>query len=119
MYHLVDDRFQPLPPNERGHFAIPRMGVELGIWEGRYLNLDLPWMRWWEPGGSLLPTGHELAEIEAGGPRAEAGRAEREAGRAERAPTSPRSSGPWASSRRREVAGRPDQLAGSTPTGFQ
>lgn len=32
------------------------MGVELGIWQGRYQNLELPWLRWWDNQGNLLQT---------------------------------------------------------------
>jgi Uma2 family endonuclease len=48
LYHLVNGRYRPLPPNERGHYPIEPMGVELGIWQGRYKNMDLPWLRWWD-----------------------------------------------------------------------
>ncbi len=91
MYHHVNGRFLPLPPNERGHFPIDVLGVELGIWEGHYQNFDLPWMRWWDADGVLLPTGFELAELEAERAAREAERADlaeriavREAERAER-----------------------------------
>ncbi len=36
--------------------------MELGIWQGSYLNVDLPWMRWWDAEGNLLLTGHEQAD---------------------------------------------------------
>jgi Uma2 family endonuclease len=77
MYHLVNNRFVPLPPNERGRFPIEGMGAEIGIWHGHYQNMILPWMRWWDADGTLLPTGHELAAFETN-------RAQREAERAER-----------------------------------
>ncbi len=35
------------------------MGVELGIWQGRYQNIELPWLRWWNNQGNLLHTGWE------------------------------------------------------------
>src|SRR5262249_37912305 len=38
MHHLVEGGFQLLPANERGHYAIPPLGVELGIWQGLYQN---------------------------------------------------------------------------------
>jgi hypothetical protein len=38
--------------------------VELGIWQGRYQNLELPWLRWWDAEGNLLLTGAERAERE-------------------------------------------------------
>lgn len=37
------------------------MGVELGIWQGQYQNLNLPWLRWWNSQGKLLLTGEERA----------------------------------------------------------
>jgi Uma2 family endonuclease len=62
VYHLVDGRYSPLTANERGHYTIPLMAVELGIWEGTYQNATLPWLRWWDADGNLLPTGEEKAE---------------------------------------------------------
>ena len=78
LFRLIDLKFQPVEPNERGHYPIEPLGVELGIWQGTYQNLDLPWLRWWNDEGQLLPTSEERAEREAE-------RAEREAERAERA----------------------------------
>jgi hypothetical protein len=54
------------------------MGVELGIWQGEYLNQDFPWLRWWDAAGNLLLAGDELA-------KRELLRAEQESLRAERA----------------------------------
>jgi hypothetical protein len=51
-----------LPPNDRGHYPIPPLGVELGIWQGRYKNVELPWLRWWDREGNLLLTGEERAD---------------------------------------------------------
>lgn len=51
-----------LPPNDRGHYPIPLLGVELGIWQGRYKNVELPWLRWWDREGNLLLTGEERAD---------------------------------------------------------
>jgi Uma2 family endonuclease len=59
MYQLVRGRYELLPANERGHYPIEAMGVELGIWQGRYQNLELPWLRWWDKQGNLLVTGWE------------------------------------------------------------
>jgi len=77
VYHLVEGRYQPMPPNERKHFPIPRLGIEIGIWRGEYKNMNLPWLRVWDAQGNLLPTPEERAEQEAQ-------RAEQEAQRAER-----------------------------------
>lgn len=64
LFQLVAGRFRSMPPNERGHFPIEAMGVELGIWQGWYLNQELPWLRFFDAAGNLLPTGHERAEAE-------------------------------------------------------
>lgn len=62
VYHLMEGQYQLVPANERGHYPIPALGVELGIWEGYYLNAELPWLRWWDSDGNLLLTGEERAE---------------------------------------------------------
>ncbi|MFO5493020.1 MAG: Uma2 family endonuclease, partial [Cuspidothrix sp.] len=43
------------------HYPILPMGVELGLWQGEYQNMDLPWLRWWDLQGNLLLTGEERA----------------------------------------------------------
>lgn len=40
------------------------MGVELGIWQGEQFNQTLPWLRWWDSRGNLLPTAEQRAEQE-------------------------------------------------------
>lgn len=40
---------------------IPPLGVELGIWQGEYQSMNLPWLRWWNAEGSLLLVGEERA----------------------------------------------------------
>ncbi|MGB0560926.1 MAG: Uma2 family endonuclease [Spirulinaceae cyanobacterium] len=64
VYELVANQYQRCHPNTRGHFAIPPLGVELGIWQGKYLNQTLPWLRWWDSNGHLLPHGDERVEQE-------------------------------------------------------
>lgn len=54
VYHLVNGRYELLPANERGHYPILPLGVELGIWEGQYNNMQAPWLRWWDLQGNLL-----------------------------------------------------------------
>jgi len=62
VYHLVDGRYEQVSANERGHYPIPPIGVELGIWQGQYENMELPWLRWWDSQGNLLLTSEERAE---------------------------------------------------------
>ncbi|NET02190.1 MAG: Uma2 family endonuclease [Sphaerospermopsis sp. SIO1G1] len=64
MYELIGGKYQLLATNERGHYSIPPLGVELGLWQGEYQTVDLPWLRWWDSQGNLLLTGHEIAEQE-------------------------------------------------------
>lgn len=80
VHELVAQQYQQCSPNERGRYPIPPLGVELGIWQGQYMNQTLPWLRWWDSLGTLLLTGEERAEQERQ-------RAEQERQRAERLAT--------------------------------
>ena len=84
VYHLVDGRYQLLSANKRGHYPIPPMGVELGIWQGRYDEMELPWLRWWDSEGNLLLTGDERSQLLASQLEQERQRAEQEQQRANR-----------------------------------
>jgi len=64
LYELVANQYQKCQPNGRGHFPIPQLGVELGIWQGSFMNQPLPWLRWWDGEGNLLLAGDERAEQE-------------------------------------------------------
>ncbi|MGF1498092.1 MAG: Uma2 family endonuclease [Elainellaceae cyanobacterium] len=83
LYHHVENRFERVSANERGHYPIPQMGVELGIWQGIYKNLDLPWLRWWSQDGDLLLAGEEQVAQERQRAEQERQRAEQERQRAE------------------------------------
>ena len=63
VYQLREGRYQLLKSNERGHYPIAPMGVELGIWPGRYDESNLPWLRWWDNQGNLLLTGEERSNL--------------------------------------------------------
>ncbi|HLP90067.1 MAG TPA: Uma2 family endonuclease [Nostocaceae cyanobacterium] len=64
VYHLMESEYQLLEKNQRGHYPINQLGVELGIWQGRYQNMESPWLRWWDLDGNLLLHGDEIAEQE-------------------------------------------------------
>ena len=84
VYHLDDFTYRPVAPNERGHYPIPQLNVELGVWRGSYLGQpEQPWLRWWDRSGNLLLTGKERAEIFQHQAEQERLRAEREQQRAE------------------------------------
>ncbi|MEG4575950.1 Uma2 family endonuclease [Microcoleus sp. N3A4] len=76
VYQLLTGNYQLLPPNDRGHYPIGPLGVELGIWQGQYQNAELPWLRFWDEEGNLLLTGGERAEQE--GQRADREQQEKE-----------------------------------------
>ncbi|MBE8990183.1 Uma2 family endonuclease [Nostoc sp. LEGE 12450] len=83
VYHLIEGQYQILPANERGHYPIVPLGVELGLWRGVYQNVELPWLRWWDLQGNLLLSGDERAEQESQRAEQESQRAEQESQRAE------------------------------------
>ncbi|NEP82895.1 MAG: Uma2 family endonuclease [Okeania sp. SIO3B3] len=92
VYYLDNGYYRRMSANERGHYPIEELGVELGLWEGNYDNQFMLWLRWWDTEGNLLLIGNERAEIEkARAERAESeaeiekAKAEREKSRAERA----------------------------------
>ena len=60
VYHFIDGKYEKMPANERGHYPIPPMGVELGIQQ----DTEIPWLRWWTRDGEMLLTGNERADQE-------------------------------------------------------
>lgn len=83
VHRLVDGHYAQLEPNERGHYPIEPMGVELGLWWGAFMNLELPWLRWWDKDGNLLLTSEEQIEQQHLRAERERQRAEQETQRAE------------------------------------
>lgn len=61
MYELVGGQYQRMTANDRGHYPVPPLEVELGVWEGSYQNQTQCWLRWWDLQGNLLLTGSERA----------------------------------------------------------
>jgi len=64
VYHLRNLSYHLLEPNERGHYQIEPLQVELGLWLGNYQNQHQLWLRWWDFEGNLLLIGSERAELE-------------------------------------------------------
>ncbi|HLO50243.1 MAG TPA: Uma2 family endonuclease [Kamptonema sp.] len=64
VYNFNNGFYQQLVPNERGHFAIAPLNLELGLWRGSYQNQTMLWLRWWDSEGNLLLTGAERAAVE-------------------------------------------------------
>ena len=82
-YHLVDGRYRRIPPNDRGRISVLDLGVDLGTWDGYFLNEDAPWLRWWDRDGQILPHSAELAAIETRRANDETRRADFQARRAD------------------------------------
>lgn len=59
VYRLVRGRYRRQRPNQHGHYPIPELGVGLGVWQGEYLSMEVPWLRWYDDRGRLLPTNEE------------------------------------------------------------
>ena len=83
VYHLIDFVYRRMEPNARGHYPIPVLDVELGLWQGSYQNQELLWLRWWDLQGNLLLIGSEQVEIERARVEEEQQRTEQERQRAE------------------------------------
>jgi hypothetical protein len=62
VYHLVEERFELVPHNQRGHYPIAQIGVELGIWQGIDRGVELLWQRWCDASGNLQQPAEERAE---------------------------------------------------------
>ncbi len=57
-YHRVE-------VNEKGRYPVETLGVEIGIWQGVYRGMNLPWLRVWDTATSILmPTEEEQAETQ-------------------------------------------------------
>ena len=62
VYQLEDGFYRKLAPNSSGRYPIDSLGLELGVWRGRFMNIDAPWLRWYDSRGEMLLTGNERAE---------------------------------------------------------
>jgi Uma2 family endonuclease len=83
LYQRIGTQFRAVAPNARDHYPVEPLGLELGVWIGRFQDIEQPWLRWWDDQGKLLLTGDEAAEAERRGAEAERQRAEAERQRAE------------------------------------
>jgi hypothetical protein len=63
MYQLISGHYQLMRPNQYGQYEIPELDVAVGIWHGEYNYTTLPWLRWWDRQGNLLPTSEEQLRI--------------------------------------------------------
>jgi len=59
VYRHTGEHYHRLEPNARDRYTIEGLGLDLGIWRGTYQGEDLPWLRWYDTHGLLLPTPEE------------------------------------------------------------
>jgi Uma2 family endonuclease len=65
LFKLIAGRYQQVEPNAAGRLPIEPLRVELGIWQGTYRGMELPWLRVWDAvSGQMLPSEEERAEAE-------------------------------------------------------
>jgi len=62
---------------------LPKLGLGLTLWSGRYEDLDATWLRWCDQEGQVIPTGAECAAMEVQRADHEMQRADHEAQRAD------------------------------------
>ena len=60
-FRLVNGIYQPIGPDAQGRLFCTALGLFLAVWEGEWRGVTLPWLRWAEPDGPLLPTSVEFA----------------------------------------------------------
>mgnify|MGYP001038249271 CR=1 FL=1 len=85
MYNLANGcSYQKMAPNNRGHYPVPALGVELGLWQGSYQHQTQLWLRWWDSEGNLLLTGWEQNQLSLLHVEQQRERADREQQRADR-----------------------------------
>jgi Uma2 family endonuclease len=67
-WRLVGKRYEPIVANEQGWLWCEELGVWVGLWEGRYQNLNGTWPRFFDAQHRLLQTEteaeHQRAEAE-------------------------------------------------------
>ncbi len=61
VYRLEAGRYRPVEANAAGRFPIDPLRIELGLWDGTYEGMELPWLRVWDAAtGRMLPMPEEL-----------------------------------------------------------
>ncbi len=77
IFTLNGSRYQEVEEHQ-GRFWIEDIELGLGVWQGRYLNEDFLWLRWYDRDGNWIPTAQELVVQESQRAEQESQRAEQE-----------------------------------------
>ncbi len=72
-WHLLDQSYEPLQPNERGWLWCAQLKLWLGTWTGSYQGCQAVWLRFYDEHGKPVPLFAEslAVEVEAERQRAE------------------------------------------------
>src|SRR6185436_18119359 len=57
-FRLVGGEYQPRKP-QAGRFWSEKMGLDLGLWQGRFEDEDATWIRLFDREGRMIPTDAE------------------------------------------------------------
>ena len=60
-FRLVGGEYESIDVGEEG-LLIPQLGLRLGLWQGRFENIERLWLRWFTASGELILTPGEEAE---------------------------------------------------------
>jgi hypothetical protein len=63
IFKLSGPHYQEVTDHQ-GRFWVEGADLGLGLWQGRYLNEDRLWLRWYDREGNWIPTPDETAEQE-------------------------------------------------------
>jgi Uma2 family endonuclease len=65
LYALERGRYRQVQADAAGRLPLEPFRVALGIWRGKYQEMELPWLRVWDAAtGQMLPSAEERAEAE-------------------------------------------------------
>ncbi|MBW4603096.1 MAG: Uma2 family endonuclease [Calothrix sp. FI2-JRJ7] len=61
-YHLVGGHYEAVDISSNGRMLIPELGLSLGLWQGKFREIDKLWLRWFTPEGELILSPEEEAK---------------------------------------------------------
>ncbi|MEM7553978.1 MAG: Uma2 family endonuclease [Cyanobacteria bacterium P01_A01_bin.84] len=57
-FHLVGGHYEKINLVDQ-YLAIPELGLNLGLWQGKFRSVERLWLRWFTPEGKLIPVPEE------------------------------------------------------------
>ncbi|EDX71308.1 conserved hypothetical protein [Coleofasciculus chthonoplastes PCC 7420] len=62
IFRLIEGNYQQVNLTDN-RFFMPELGLSLGLWSGRFREINGQWLRWMTPSGELIPTDNEQATV--------------------------------------------------------